>query len=128
MKLRHEYKHQINLADIYGLRSRLSAVAKHEKEKELAQIIVDKSKQISKLVSRLLLLARIDQNRQKFNKEKVDLSVLIDIAVDSMKETASQKDISISSDVPDGMIVEADESLLLSAVTNLISNGIKYGK
>ena len=28
MKFRHEYKHQINLADIYGLRARLSAVAK----------------------------------------------------------------------------------------------------
>lgn len=30
MKFRHEYKHQINLADIYGLRTRLSAVAKHD--------------------------------------------------------------------------------------------------
>ena len=31
MKFRHEYKHQINLADIYSLRTRLSAVAKHDK-------------------------------------------------------------------------------------------------
>ena len=30
MKFRHEYKHQINLADIYGLRTRLKAVAKHD--------------------------------------------------------------------------------------------------
>lgn len=46
-----------------------------EKERELAQTIVDKAKQVSKLVSSLLLLARIDQQRQKFNKEKVDLGV-----------------------------------------------------
>ena len=103
-------------------------IAKDEKEKELAQIIVDKSKQVSKLVSRLLLLARIDQNRQKFNKEKVDLGVIIDVAVDSMKELAAQKDILLFSNVPEGTIVNADESLLLSAITNLISNGIKYGK
>ena len=102
-------------------------IAKDEKEKELAQTIVDKSKQISKLVSRLLLLARIDGHRQKFNKEKVDLGVLIDIAVESMKELASQKEISLLSDVHEGTIVDADESLLLSAITNLISNGIKYG-
>ena len=102
-------------------------IAKDEKEKELAQTIVDKSKQISKLVSRLLLLARIDQNRQKFNKEKVDLSVIVDVAVDSMKELASQKGILLFSNVPEGTIVDADESLLLSAITNLISNGIKYG-
>ena len=102
-------------------------IAKDEKEKELAQTIVDKSKQISKLVSRLLLLARIDQNRQKFNKEKVDLGVMIDVAIDSMKELAAQKDILLFSNVPEGTIVDADESLLLSAITNLISNGIKYG-
>ena len=30
MKFRHEYKHKVNLADIYGLRTRLSAVAKHD--------------------------------------------------------------------------------------------------
>ncbi|MBR3994872.1 MAG: HAMP domain-containing histidine kinase [Clostridia bacterium] len=103
-------------------------ISKDEKEKELAGIIVDKSKQVSKLVSRLLLLARIDQNRQKFNKEKVDLGVIVDVAVDSMKELAAQKGILIFSNVPEGTIVDADESLLLSAITNLISNGIKYGK
>ncbi len=30
MKFRHEYKHQINLSDIYGLRCRLNAVAEHD--------------------------------------------------------------------------------------------------
>ena len=102
-------------------------IAKDEKEKELAQTIVDKSKQVSKLVSRLLLLARIDQKRQKFNKEKVDLGVIIDVAIDSMKELAAQKEVLLFANVPEGMIVDADESLLLSAITNLISNGIKYG-
>ena len=103
-------------------------IAKEEKEKELAQTIVDKSKQVSKLVSSLLLLARMDQNRQKFNKEKVDVGVLVDIAFDSMQELANQKNISLISEIPDGTIVDADESLLLSAISNLISNGIKYGK
>ena len=103
-------------------------IARDEKEKELAQTIVDKSKQISTLVSRLLFLARIDQNRQKFNKEKVDLGVIVDVAIDSMKELASQKEIVLLANVPEGTIVDADESLLLSAITNLISNGIKYGR
>lgn len=105
----------------------LQEIAESEKEKELAQNIVDKANQVSKLVSRLLLLARIDQNRQKFNKEKVDLGVLTDIAVDSMKELAAQKDIMLLTNVADNLIVNADEALLLSAITNLISNGIKYG-
>ncbi len=103
-------------------------IAKDEKEKELAVTIVDKSKQISKLVSRLLLLARIDSRRQKINKEKVDLGVIVDVAFESMKNSASEKGISLLSDVDEGMVINADESLILSAVTNLLSNGIKYGK
>ncbi len=103
-------------------------IAEDEKEKELAQTIVDKSKQVSRLVSSLLLLARIDQHRQKFNKNKVDIGVIIDVAIDSVKELASQKGIQLFANVPEGTIVYADESLLLSAITNLISNGIKYGK
>ena len=106
----------------------LLEIAKDEKEKELAQSIVDKANQVSKLVSRLLLLARIDQNRQKFNKEKVDIGVIVDIAIDSMKDLAAQKDISLSANVDNDTFAEADESLLISAITNLISNGIKYGK
>ena len=102
-------------------------IASDEKEKELAQVIVDKSKQVSKLISGLLLLARIDQHRQKFNKEKVDLGILVDIAVDSTREAASRKGILLLANVPEETIVEADEVLLLSAITNLISNAIKYG-
>ena len=102
-------------------------IAENEKEKELAQNVVDKAKQVSKLITRLLLLARIDQKRQKFNKEKVDLSVLVDIAVSSVQELAEQKEVMLLSDIPEGPIVDADEALLLSAITNLISNGIKYG-
>lgn len=34
MKLRHEYKHQINLADVYVLRSRLNLVLKHDPHSE----------------------------------------------------------------------------------------------
>lgn len=103
-------------------------IADDEKEKELAQNIVDKANQVSKLVSRLLFLARIDQSRQKINKEKVDLGVLVDVALESVKKLAEKKNILIKTNVPESMFVEADEALLLCAITNLISNGIKYGK
>lgn len=103
-------------------------IASTDKEKELAQDIVDKANQVSKLVSELLLLARIDQNRQKIKTEKVDLSLLTDIAINSVKEMADKKHISFITDVGEDIIVNADEPLLLSAITNLITNAVKYGK
>ncbi|MBQ2696931.1 MAG: HAMP domain-containing histidine kinase [Clostridia bacterium] len=103
-------------------------IADTDKEKELAKDIVDKANQVSTLVSRLLLLARIDQSRQKLNKEKVDLSVLVDIAIEGMTDFARQKNTRIAANVAENTIVLADEPLLKSAISNLISNGIKYGK
>ena len=103
-------------------------IAENEKEKELAEDIVTKANQVSKLISRLLLLARIDSNRQKFNKEKIDPGVLIDIAADSMRDFAEKKNINIKTNVNCDAMIYADEALLLSAVTNLISNAVKYGK
>lgn len=106
----------------------LLEIADTDKERELAEAIVEKSNQISRLVSRLLLLARIDASRQKVNKEKIDLGVLIDIAADELKDSAEKKDITIITNAEDNIIIEADEALLLSAISNLISNAIKYGK
>lgn len=106
----------------------LLELAENDKERELAETVVTKAKQMTKLVSRLLLLARIDQNRQAFHKEKVDLGVLIDIAAEGFKPLAAQKNILLLVHTADNLIVDADESLLLSAISNLISNGIKYGK
>lgn len=103
-------------------------IADTEKEKELAQNIVDKANQVSKLVSELLLLARIDQSRQKLNTEKIDLSVLIDIAAENLADMAKDKNIDIITDVEENTIVYADETLLLSAITNLTTNAIKYSK
>ena len=34
LKFRHEYKHRINLSDMYGLRARLLAVAMHDPHAE----------------------------------------------------------------------------------------------
>lgn len=103
-------------------------IANDEKEKELAESIVTKAKQVSSLVSHLLLLARIDQSRQKLSMETVDLCLLTDISSENLKILADRKNISIINKVPEGLTVMADEALLLSAVGNLLSNGIKYGK
>lgn len=103
-------------------------ISESEKEKELAQDIVTKANQVSKLVSRLLLLARIDGKRQKFNKEKIDINALIDIAAENVSELARSRNIKILTQTDCQSMIYADEVLLMSAVTNLISNGIKYGK
>ena len=52
----------------------------------------------------------------------------MDIAADGMRELAKSKNIVILTDVSENTIVNADEALLISAISNLISNAIKYGR
>ena len=106
----------------------LLEIAETEKERELAQNIVDKAKQMSKLVSSLLLLSRIDQNRQRVAKEETELGVLIDVAIETVKYIAEEKNIAVNADIEENLTVCADETLMLSVITNLISNAIKYGR
>lgn len=106
----------------------LLEIAETEKERELAQNIVDKANQMSKLVSSLLLLSRIDQNRQKLTKNEVDLKVLVDVAIESMKALTDEKNINVNVNIEENLTVCADETLMLSVITNLISNAMKYGK
>ena len=106
----------------------LLEIAETEKERELAQNIVDKANQMSKLVSSLLLLSRIDQNRQKLIKKDVELKVLVDVAVETTKAFADEKRINVNVKVEENLTVCVDETLMLSVITNLINNAVKYGK
>ncbi len=106
----------------------LLELAETEKQRELATDIVAKAKQASKLISRLLVLARIDQSRQSFKREKIDINAVADIVVQDMEELAAQKNISILTSIEDNIMLYADEALITSAVSNLVSNAIKYGK
>jgi len=106
----------------------LLEVAETEKQKELAQDIVTKANQASKLISRLLMLARIDQNRQKINKEKINFNAVADIVVQNMENLASQRNINLLTSIQGDVMIYADETLITSAISNLVSNAIKYSK
>ncbi len=103
-------------------------IAQDEKERELAEDIVYEAKRLSTLVSALLLLARIDKNRQKLNMEDVSLSDIVESVVYTQRELAEEKNIKIITQTDGSPTVRADEALLSSAVNNLVNNAIKYGK
>ena len=106
----------------------LMDIADNQKERELAKNIVDKATQMSKLISKLLLISRIDANRQKLNLQKVDISVITDIAIENVCDMSNDKNVEISVDIEEETFVYGDEILLVSVIENLISNGIKYGR
>lgn len=102
-------------------------IAYTDKEKELVKNIVSKTNQVSKLVSKLLTLSRIDNHKQKINLEKLDVGVLMYIAKDGLQDIAGDKKINIFNNVAENTFIYADESLMITVFNNLISNAVKYG-
>ena len=91
-------------------------------------IIEKEGQKMSKLVSQLLTLARMERGRQKLNLENINLSELIEMTVETQTLSAKSKNIKIITKIMPEIYASIDEMMIMRVFTNLISNAISYGK
>ena len=101
--------------------------SKEELRDSLA-VVLTHSRKMAGLISQLLMLARTDQNKQQLDLEQVNLSELVEMVVEEQQLIATKKNIQIELQAELKLYIEGDETLLMRAFINLISNAIKYGK
>ena len=107
------------------------ALSQKENPKETTEaldVILKQSKKMSALISQLLLLARTDQKNNHLVFEQIDISELAEIIADELTLMAQQANIEIKTDIVPGLEIEADQTLMMRLLMNLISNAITYGK
>lgn len=91
-----------------------------------SQKIVYNCKQISSLITNILKLNKLE-NQQIFPKtEKYDLSEQITECVLSFEDLIETKNINLSTDIDDGILISANKDLLVLVWNNLLSNAIKF--
>ena len=83
---------------------------------------------MSKLVSQLLTLARMERGRQKLNIENINLSELLEMIIETQTLSAKTKNIKFVTKIMPGIYANIDEMMIMRVFTNLISNAISYGK
>ncbi|TAL67256.1 MAG: HAMP domain-containing histidine kinase [Bacteroidetes bacterium] len=79
-----------------------------------------------KLLQNLLEWSRIQRGMISFEPVNFALSQIVNQNIGIIAERANQKDIEISSSVPDGINIFADMQMLDTVLRNLISNAIKF--
>jgi two-component system, OmpR family, sensor histidine kinase CssS len=90
-------------------------------------IILDETKRMTHLVEDLLYLSRLDAIEENYNYNSVNLSELINTCVERMLGIASKNNIKIiNNTIKEGAEVKGDEEKLSRAITNIISNCIRY--
>lgn len=94
-----------------------------------ADIIIDESKRLTNLVGDLLYLSRLDTIEENYNFNHLDLKELLNSCIERIKAIAFKNNIEIKIDSFDlDIIIYGDEEKLFKAITNILSNCIRYAK
>lgn len=94
-----------------------------------ADIILGESKRMSHMLEELLYLSRLETIEESYKFVQVDLCILINCAIDRLTPIALKNDIKVITANPNNRIeITADEEKLSQAITNIISNCIRYAQ
>ncbi|MBO4897077.1 MAG: HAMP domain-containing histidine kinase [Clostridia bacterium] len=95
--------------------------------KDSAESVKEEAQKMSRLVSELLSIARMDKDSLKLNFEETDISELVSFVCDEQEEINTDE-IKLIREIKPGILAEADKFLLARLFINLISNAYKYNK
>ena len=81
---------------------------------------------VSRLAENLLLLARFDSKEAFPEKRKLDVSVLLEGVINNIKGISELKEIKVSFQPSEKLILDADEAQLRTLFFNILHNAVKY--
>jgi signal transduction histidine kinase/CHASE2 domain-containing sensor protein len=97
-----------------------------EKGKDFLSTIIDESGRLNQLIQSFLDIAYIESGRQKVTKADFEIGPVLKDLASIVAPVAAGKQIAIVTPDINGLRVRADRLLLYQALTNLVTNAIKY--
>lgn len=86
------------------------------------------TRNIYSLIQNLLEWSRLQTNKFDLNITEIDLFQIAEYSINLLSSNAASKEITIKNQLPHDEIILADERVLDSVFSNLISNAIKFSK
>jgi len=83
---------------------------------------------LMKIVEDLDLITKLESGVMDLRIARMDLSELVDDAIENMEIIAGEKKVKLVNELPPGLFVMADRNRLTQVFTNLFNNAINYGK
>jgi two-component system sensor histidine kinase SenX3 len=94
--------------------------------KHFAGKMVTESVRLADMIGELIELSRLQGAERLPDLEAVDVDTVVSEALSRHKVAADNADIAITTDAPTGFQVLGDQTLLVTAIANLVSNAIAY--
>lgn len=94
-----------------------------------AEVILAESDRMTELVDELLDISKIDMGRQPLTLSEMDVRELLYDSIRAVEPAAAAGGIAIVPDFPEEpVMVSCDDTRLRRAVTNILSNGVRYAR
>ena len=94
-----------------------------------AEVILEESDRMTELVDELLDISKIDMGRQPLALSEMDIRELLYDSIRAVEPAAAAGGIAIVPDFPEEpVMVSCDDTRLRRAVTNILSNGVRYAR
>ena len=88
----------------------------------------DVARQMERIVTTLLSLARCQSGTMTVVRESVNLGDLIRDAWDGHRQAAAERHLAVTFDQPSKLVVETDRTMLQSIMSNLLANAAEYAR
>ena len=121
----HELKTPVGAMSVLA-EALLAATDDPENVARFANKMVTESNRLANMVGELIELSRLQGAEPLPELDDVDVDSVVAEALSRYKVVADNAEIAITTDAPSGFRVLGDESLLVTAIANLVSNAIAY--
>lgn len=122
----HELKTPIALIQGYAEGLVENVNTDEESKKYYADVILDESNKMDKLVRQLLELMKIEYGKREFNNDIFDIGELIKEVIRKCNVMIEEKKINVQFDYDKTIYVYADSFYIEQAFTNYLTNAIKH--
>jgi signal transduction histidine kinase len=123
----HEIKTPIAVIQNYAEYLQKKSVSENQRM-EYAKIIEDNSKRLANLITNILKLNKLENQKMKPEAVKYDICRQLSECIIQLEDAWEKKNIEFEADMEDRAIICADKSLMELVWNNLLSNAIKFSE
>ena len=120
----HELK--TPLAVIHGYAEGLKERIAEDKRDRYLDTILSETERMDGLVLQMLDLSRLEAGKVKLARDTFDLGEMVREVFGKLELLAAQKNLELSFEMPEKLVVTADRGRIEQVVTNFASNAVRY--